>query len=71
MRVPLVVVCVCVELLTAASSIRSTLAEPLSFDAHPAKNMKPAINIASFCIVLLVVCSGGNRQANQPGATQS
>lgn len=42
------------ELPTAASSIVSTLALPLSLEAHPAKNVKPAIRIASFCIVLLV-----------------
>src|SRR5687768_17625984 len=37
----------------------SALAEPLSFDAHPAKNMKPAIRIASFCIVLLLCFAAG------------
>jgi hypothetical protein len=55
MRVPLEVVLV--DVLTAASSV-SILAVLVSFDAQPAKNVKPAIRIASFCIVLLVVRSG-------------
>ena len=56
MRVPLVVVLV--DVLTDVSSVVSILAVLVSFDAQPAKNMKPAIRIASFCIVLLFVRSG-------------
>ena len=57
MRVPVVVVRV--DVLTDVSSIVSTLAWPESFDAQPPKNMKPAIRIASLCIVLLFVRSVG------------
>jgi hypothetical protein len=55
------------ELPTAASSIVSTLA--VSLDAQPAKNMKPAIRIASFCIVLLINCKRLRGQATQPDET--
>src|SRR5687768_18579656 len=49
----------------------SALAEPLSFDAHPAKNMKPAIRIASFCIVLLLCfAAGAPGQTTQPVLSQ-
>jgi hypothetical protein len=45
------------ELPTAASSIELVLAVR-SLEAHPARNMKLAIRIASFCIVLLYVQRG-------------
>jgi hypothetical protein len=38
---------------TAALSVLVLMLAVRSLDAHPAKNMKPAIRIASFCIVLL------------------
>lgn len=50
MRVPLEVVLVA-DAPTAASSMVSTCA--VSLEAQPVKNMKPAIKIASLCIVLL------------------
>jgi hypothetical protein len=41
------------ELPTAMSSVVLMLPAVRSFEAQPAKNMKVAIKIASFCIVLL------------------